>query len=71
MNSEPISVIKVGAVLLATMPADPDDATVSAVQERTLNAMEQHNVRGLVLDLSRVEIRTLPEPLQKPPRWLV
>lgn len=56
MNSEPISVIKFGAVLLVTMPADPDDATVSALQERTLKSMEQHNVRSLVLDLSKVEI---------------
>lgn len=70
MNSEPISVIKVGAVLLVTMPADPDDATVSALQDHTLHAMEQHNVRSLILDLSKVEIldsyfaRTVAETAQ-------
>ena len=70
MNSEPISVIKVGAVLLVTMPSDPDDATVSALQDRALNAMEQHNVRGLILDRSKVEIldsyfaRTVAETAQ-------
>jgi rsbT antagonist protein RsbS len=54
--SEDISVLRVRDVLLVTMPADPDDATVSALQTRTLEAMEQHDVKGLILDLSRVEI---------------
>ena len=55
MGQESISVIKVRDVLMVTMPADPDDATVSALQERTLKAMEQHEVKGLVLDLSKVD----------------
>ncbi|PYV95674.1 MAG: anti-anti-sigma factor [Acidobacteria bacterium] len=54
--SDDISVLRVRDVLLVTMPADPDDATVSALQTRTLDAMEQHDVKGLILDLSRVEI---------------
>jgi rsbT antagonist protein RsbS len=53
---EGIAVLKVRDVLLVTMPADPDDATVSALQSRTLDALEQHNVKGLILDLSKVEI---------------
>jgi len=53
---EGITVLKVRDVLLVTMPADPDDATVSALQSRTLDAMEQHDVKGLILDLSKVEI---------------
>jgi rsbT antagonist protein RsbS len=56
MNSESISVIKVHDVLMVTMPSDPDDATVAALQDRTLQAMEQHEVKGLILDLSKVEI---------------
>jgi rsbT antagonist protein RsbS len=70
MNNEAISVIKVRNVLLVTMPADPDDSTVAALQERTLEAMSQHDVRGLVLDLSKVEIldsyfaRTVAETAQ-------
>jgi rsbT antagonist protein RsbS len=70
MNSEPISVIKVRNVLLVTMPADPDDSTVAALQERTLEAMATYDVRGLVLDLSKVEIldsyfaRTVAETAQ-------
>jgi rsbT antagonist protein RsbS len=38
------------------MPADPDDATVSGLQSKTLEAMEQQDVKGLILDLSKVEI---------------
>ena len=53
---EGIAVLKVRDVLLVTMPADPDDATVSALQSRTLDALEQHDVKGLILDLSKVEI---------------
>jgi PAS domain S-box-containing protein len=53
---EGIAVLKVRDVLLVTMPADPDDATVSALQSRTLDAMEHHDVKGLILDLSKVEI---------------
>jgi rsbT antagonist protein RsbS len=70
MNNESISVIKVRDVLLVSMPADPDDSTVSALQEKTLEAMEQHEVKGLILDLSKVEIldsyfaRTVAETAQ-------
>jgi rsbT antagonist protein RsbS len=53
--NESISVMKVRDVLMVAMPGDPDDATVSALQEKTLLAMEQHEVRGLILDLSKVE----------------
>ena len=70
MASESISVIKIRDILMVTMPADPDDATVSALQVRTLEAMEQHQVKGLILDLSKVEIldsyfaRTVAETAQ-------
>ena len=70
MQNEAISVIKLRNTLLVTMPADPDDSTVAALQERTLEAMSQHDVRGLVLDLSKVEIldsyfaRTVSETAQ-------
>lgn len=68
--SESISILKVRDVLLVTMPGDPDDATVSALQNRALEAMEQHNVKGLILDLTKVEIldsyfaRTVAETAQ-------
>ncbi len=55
MTEEGLSIIKVRGVLMVTMPADPDDATVSALQERVLLAMEQSSGRGVVLDVSAVE----------------
>src|SRR5262245_26614377 len=55
MAEESISVIKVRDVLMVTMPADPDDASVSALQMKVLEMMEQHEAKGLVLDISAVE----------------
>jgi len=50
-----ISVIKVRDILMVTMPSDPDDSAVSALQERVLAAMERHDAKGVVLDISAVE----------------
>ena len=55
MSKELITVMKVHDTLIVAMPADPDDATVTALQEQVLQAMEQFNARGLVLDISAVE----------------
>lgn len=50
-----ISVIKVRDILLVTVPPDPDDDTVTHLQEKILEAMELHEAKGLVLDISTVE----------------
>lgn len=55
MVDESISVVKVRNVLLVTMPADPDDASVSSLQMKVLKMMEQYETTGLVLDISAVE----------------
>jgi rsbT antagonist protein RsbS len=55
MSSENIAVLKVQDVLLVSVPPDPDDPTVSALQERVLEAMTRHDARGLVLDISTVQ----------------
>ena len=55
MNNDSISVVKVRNILMVTMPPDPDDATVSALQEKVLGAMERHEAKGVVLDISAVE----------------
>ncbi len=55
MTGKPLSVIKLRDVLLVTMPPDPDDATVTAMQRSVLEAMESHPTKGLVLDLSAVD----------------
>ena len=55
---------------MVTMPSDPDDATISALQEKVLNAMEHYQPKGVVLDISAVETldsffaRTLSETAQ-------
>jgi rsbT antagonist protein RsbS len=54
-NNDNISVIKVRNLLMVTMPADPDDSTVAALQEKVLNAMERHEAKGVVLDISAVD----------------
>jgi rsbT antagonist protein RsbS len=70
MKPEYISVVKVRNVLMVTVPADPDDATVSALQEQVLLSMEQHDPKGLVLDIGAVETldsyfaRTIAETAQ-------
>ena len=50
-----ISVVKVGDVLMVTMPPDPDDGTVSALQEKVLEAMERYGPKGVVMDIAAVE----------------
>lgn len=65
-----ITVIKVRNVLMVAMPADPDDQTVSTMQEQVLRAMEKYEARGLVLDISLVDTvdsffaRTIAETAQ-------
>lgn len=55
MNNDNISVIKVREVLIVTMPADPDDNTISALQDKVLHSMERHEAKGVVLDISSVD----------------
>ena len=55
MSNIAISVVKVRNILLVTMPPDPDDSTVSALQERVLTAMERHASSALILDISEVD----------------
>jgi rsbT antagonist protein RsbS len=70
MAVEYISVVKVRDVLMVTVPADPDDVTVSALQEQVLRAMERYDPKGLVLDIAAVETldsyfaRTIAETAQ-------
>jgi rsbT antagonist protein RsbS len=70
MASESISVIKLGDLLLVTVPPDPNDETVSALQDQVLQAMARHEAKGLVLDISTVQTldsffaRTVAETVQ-------
>ncbi len=70
MPSDNITVIKVRNILMVTMPTDPDDVTVSTMQEQVLHAMEKYEARGLILDISLVDTldsffaRTIAETAQ-------
>ncbi|MEJ2079385.1 MAG: STAS domain-containing protein [Acidobacteriota bacterium] len=70
MAHEDISVIRLRDLLLVTVPPDPDDQTISVLQERVLDAMARQDCRGLVLDISTVQIldsffaRTVAETVQ-------
>src|SRR5437588_510449 len=70
MPNASISVIRVRDLLMVTVPSDPDDATISTLQEKVLAAMEQNEAKGVVLDISTVETldsffaRTLTETAQ-------
>ena len=70
MALESISVIKLQNLLLVTVPSDPGDETISALQEQVLDAMARHEAKGLVLDISRVQTldsffaRTFAETVQ-------
>lgn len=70
MTATAISVIKVRNVMMVTMPADPDDSTISDLQEKVLDSMERYGAKGLVLDISAVDTvdsffaRTMAETAQ-------
>src|SRR5262245_53296505 len=55
MSNDNISVVRVRDLLMVTMPADPDDGTITALQDKVLGAMERHEAKGVVLDISSVE----------------
>ena len=51
MTEETLSIIKLRDILIVTMPADPDDATISALQQKVLLALERSPAKGVVLDV--------------------
>lgn len=55
MINDSISVIRIRDILLVTMPPDPDDNSVTNLQEKIMSAMERYQVKGLVLDISSVQ----------------
>jgi len=55
MINKSLSVVKIRDTLMVTIPTDPDDVMVSALQEEVLEAMEKYRPQGLVLDISAVE----------------
>jgi rsbT antagonist protein RsbS len=54
-NGNGISVLKLKDILLVSMPADPDDITIGALQESVLAAIERYSAKGLILDISSLD----------------
>ena len=54
MSGDSLSVLRVRNVLLVTVPLDPDDETISSLQEKVLASMEKKEARGLIMDISTV-----------------
>ncbi|PKM77105.1 MAG: anti-anti-sigma factor [Firmicutes bacterium HGW-Firmicutes-15] len=70
MIAKNTSVIKIYNTLLVTVPADPDDNTITELQEHVLESMEKCVAKGVILDISMVETldsffaRTITETIQ-------
>jgi rsbT antagonist protein RsbS len=70
MADASIAIVKVRDVLMITMPSDPNDATVAALQENVLQVIGQTEATGVILDISAVETldsffaRTVAETVQ-------
>lgn len=72
-SAQQLSVIRFQDVLLATVPAQPHDGTITELQERILTAIDDHDVgevAGVILDITSVNImdsffaRTVAETVQ-------
>jgi rsbT antagonist protein RsbS len=70
MDGDSLSVIKLKNILLVTVPDDPGDNTIEELQTKVLNAMEKYASKGLILDISSVNVldsffaRTISETTQ-------
>jgi len=70
MEGDSLSVIKLKDILLVTVPDDPGDNVIQELQVKVLNAMEKFGSKGLLLDISSVNVldsffaRTISETTQ-------
>ena len=55
MPGESISVIKLRNILIVSVPPEPDDETINALQAKILGAMNKYSTKGLLLDITTVE----------------
>lgn len=70
MNAQNISIVKIKDILLVTLPEGLSDRMIDELQERILAAIEQSHARGVILDISLVNVldsffaRTIAETAQ-------
>lgn len=55
MNGDTVAVNKVREILLVTVPPDPEDRSISSLQDKVLSAIENYHSKGVILDISVVE----------------
>ncbi len=55
MGADSIAVNRIRNILLVTVPPDPEDETITVLQEKVLKAMSRHDAKGVILDISVVE----------------
>jgi rsbT antagonist protein RsbS len=55
-GSQRIPILKVGRVLVVPVQVDMDDQTVIGLQERILNELERTGARGVLIDISLLEM---------------
>lgn len=55
MTGDSIAVNKIRKILLVTVPPEPEDETISILQEKVLKAIKTHLVKGVILDISVVQ----------------
>lgn len=56
MDADYISVLKLKDVLIVIFPPNPDDKVIAHIQKRVLERMQETEARGLLMDISTVEI---------------
>jgi rsbT antagonist protein RsbS len=56
MSGARIPILKVGRVLIVPIQVDMDDQTVMHLQERILHELERTNSRGVLIDISMLEM---------------
>jgi rsbT antagonist protein RsbS len=56
MSGARIPILKVGRVLIVPIQVDMDDQTVMHLQERILSELEKTNARGVLIDISMLEM---------------
>ena len=56
MISNPIPILKIGKILLAPIQTELKDTVVDTFQQKVLQAIQQTNSKGLIIDISGVEM---------------
>jgi len=56
MDDINVAVLRLRNVLIVSVPGDPDDHVITGLQDKILNSMMRYRAKGVILDLSTVDI---------------